>query len=380
MIFTLEALEAREGDALLLHFGKADAPELVVIDGGPTGVYKRTLKKRLEALRASRAQGEALPIRMVMVSHIDDDHIGGVLAMMEELADLRDQDNEVPYDIVTLWHNSFNDIVGDHGSSEPASIAGAARTAARGGTPAGWAAVGAEGRAILASAEQGLNLRNCAKKLSVGFNDGFNGLVMVPKGKKDKRVTLGGGLSLTVLGPIGERVDKLQAAWDKELKQKGLARTAATLRETVTNLSSIIVLAKAGKRSMLLTGDADAKDIVAGLKRAKLLATGKAHFDILKIPHHGSKRTVTKDFFKEVTADHYVISGNGQQDNPEPATLRMIVEARGLDDYTMHFTNKEPRLVKFFKKEQKSGRKFKVVYRDENKPSIRVDLADPLQD
>ena len=33
-IFTLEALQAKHGDALLLHYGDAASPRLIVIDGG----------------------------------------------------------------------------------------------------------------------------------------------------------------------------------------------------------------------------------------------------------------------------------------------------------------------------------------------------------
>jgi len=29
------------------------------------------------------------------------------------------------------------------------------------------------------------------------------------------------------------------------------------------------------------------------------------------IPHHGSDRNVDPEFFKRVTADHYIVSGNG---------------------------------------------------------------------
>ena len=35
MIFTLEALEAKHGDSLLLHYGTKKSPQLIVIDGGP---------------------------------------------------------------------------------------------------------------------------------------------------------------------------------------------------------------------------------------------------------------------------------------------------------------------------------------------------------
>ena len=112
MLFTLEALEAKKGDSLLLHFGTPTNPGLIVIDGGPAGVYKKTLKRRLEQLRASRVEADqALTIRLLMVSHLDDDHINGVLRMLNELDDLRAAHKPQPYNVLTLWHNSFDDIL-----------------------------------------------------------------------------------------------------------------------------------------------------------------------------------------------------------------------------------------------------------------------------
>ena len=46
-MLVLEALRAKYGDALLLHSGDEDDPQLVVIDGGPPGVYNDALKPRL---------------------------------------------------------------------------------------------------------------------------------------------------------------------------------------------------------------------------------------------------------------------------------------------------------------------------------------------
>ena len=50
-VFTLEAVFAKKGDALLLHYGPWDAPKCVLIDGGPSGVYRQFLKPRLNRLR-----------------------------------------------------------------------------------------------------------------------------------------------------------------------------------------------------------------------------------------------------------------------------------------------------------------------------------------
>ena len=98
MIFTLEALKAAYGDALLLHFGDPKAPSLAIIDGGPKGVYGSVLKPRLAALMKNkkRLKNGRLPIRLVMVSHIDDDHVNGILAMANELAE---STGERPYQI-----------------------------------------------------------------------------------------------------------------------------------------------------------------------------------------------------------------------------------------------------------------------------------------
>lgn len=77
-------------------------------------------------------------------------------------------------------------------------------------------------------------------------------------------------------------------------------------------------------------------------------------------------------------ARHYVISGNGRHGNPEIATLQMILEARGRSRYTIHLTNRETRLERFFAADRTRGRRYAVVYRDARAHSVRVDVGSPL--
>jgi len=89
MRFALEALQANDGDCLLLHYSPATvpagglAPVLVLIDGGSRGVYNTVLKPRIDALRGQ----QPLDLRMVMVSHIDLDHITGIVDLFKVLSD-----------------------------------------------------------------------------------------------------------------------------------------------------------------------------------------------------------------------------------------------------------------------------------------------------
>ncbi len=111
------------------------------------------------------------------------------------------------------------------------------------------------------------------------------------------------------------------------------AALAAFLDRNVLNLAPILlVVARRGKR-MLLTGDARGDHIMGGLEDAGLLTDATAHFDVLKVPHHGSDRNVSVDFFGRLPADHYVVSGNGKHGNPELATLPMLAQARGAAPY-----------------------------------------------
>jgi beta-lactamase superfamily II metal-dependent hydrolase len=97
---------------------------------------------------------------------------------------------------------------------------------------------------------------------------------------------------------------------------------------SVPNLSSIMFLAKADGRTMLMTGDGRSDQILEGLARAGLLdGAGRLNLDVLKLPHHGSDRNITKTFFSKVTADTYIASANGKHGNPDLATLIWLVEA-----------------------------------------------------
>lgn len=363
MYFTLDVLRARKGDCLILHYGSKDDPHLMLIDGGPSNVYKPHLKPRIVQIREGRGleNNEPLPVDVVMVSHVDDDHIKGILDLTKEQ---RGKNPDVRLKVTSLWHNSFDDLL----TTKPDQLATAGFTASLGGGGGGGSEafnsgsvlagfgkaalaagdVGSEEEMqtleVLSSIPQGRTLRDDAKALGWKVNHKFKGMLILAD-KASKPVTLD-GLTITVAGPMKPELlalqkehDKWLSAQKKKKKKSSEAALAAFVDKSIPNLSSIVVLAEMKKKSILLTGDARGDKILEGMKLSGMLEKGKRHVDILKVPHHGSDNNMETGFFEKVTADHYVFSGDGEHGNPERATLEMLLDARGTDaEYTIHLT------------------------------------------
>lgn len=382
MVFSLEALQAFHGDSLLVHAGSAAEPVLLLVDGGPSGTWERSLQPRLEELRAERAADGALQIDLAMVSHIDSDHVAGMVDLAGELVTEQQDSRPLRYAVATLWHNSFDDVLGNAAEElRAAAIEILSRPVAdRVGDE-----IRAAGLAIVASVAEGRELRDQAQTLGWSVNEPFDGPVVLPQ-QGARTITLG-PLKLTVVCPHAAQLEKLHAAWDRWLKQhpKAIANPAAARASRDTspyNLSSIVVLAECDGKRMLLTGDARDDHILAGLDAAGIAQDGSTHVDILKLPHHGSIRNMRAEFFARVTADHYVISADGRHGNPETDTLMLIADSRSDDAFEIHLTNRigtddlEQRLDAFLAAKEKSGRAYGVSFRAEDAPSLRIDLLD----
>jgi hypothetical protein len=426
MIFSLDVRRARKGDCLLLHFGTKGEPGLAMIDGGPKSVYAPFLKPRLAEIKKSRKLADGVPlfVDLLMVSHVDDDHIQGILDFTRELQATPEAAS--PVRVGSIWHNSFDDVIGNTPDELTAAVAAQFGAASLNGELPDNATLDVDEEEevvvstlkVLASIAQGHRLRDDANVLGFVLNPEFGqGLVL---GHKEP-LTIADGLTFTVAGPMQPELLALQQKHDEWLEQQqkkksdGAAALAAYVDKSVPNLSSIVVLARSDGKSMLLTGDARGDKILEGLETVGVLEAGKTmHVDVLKVPHHGSSNNLDHDFFERITADHYVFSGNGEHGNPEREAFEMLLAARVDDPFEIHLTypideidvarkadwekeqakekvrkakggKKEPRedwspidhsLAAFFTPGRlKSGQALRIV--DEKQPHV-IDLLDPL--
>lgn len=372
-LFSLEALNAEAGDCLLLHYGTDADRQVVLIDGGPGRVYEQDLRPRLAELRGDA--DEPFALRLAMVSHIDDDHITGVRKLLEE-----QRRDAAPAVAEIVWHNGIEDAV-------PADL--------RETIPPKEALPTARARAVVAGIEEGRKLGSVIRDLDLEGNPPFDGLVL-QQSPDDEPIGLD-DLTLHVLLPDQQRLDDLWEEWrkllaKKEARDRKKGRIAAFADKSMTNLSSIVVLAECAGKRMLLTGDVRGDHLEEAIGKAGLEFTLDKPLDVFKVPHHGSSANMEVSTFELLPADHYVFSADGDHRNPDVETLEMLFEARkklGGDGFVLHFTNEhmifKDRRTKevtdigeavkaVLAKHKRAGRKFEVNYRREGAHSLVVNL------
>jgi hypothetical protein len=329
-----------------------------------------SLLPRLKDILANR-ELDQLAIDLVLVSHVDNDHIVGIKKLFRRLK------NEIVQALPTaqrlfavkrLWHNTFNDVVDDAIDTYYQTLtAGLHANVGGGPNPALEASLaqayqdrhgaGAEESAdvahdvalILAGHGEARELRdnhaflrNAGQIASLNSPFEKNGQPTLITAESTPAPLAFAGLTIKVIGPLEAEIEALQAKFDAFIQAKGLtveAMLAAYSDTSVPNLSSIVCLVEKDGKRILLTGDARGDKIRKGLENAGLLVNGHLVVDVLKVPHHGSDRNLAQDFFDMVVANTYVFSGNGKHGNPERGTLEWLTESRDpADEYTIVLT------------------------------------------
>lgn len=348
-----EFLNARHGDCFLVRWGDA---RVMLVDGGPHGTYEDTLKPHLMALTPGSGGQRVLDV--VCVTHVDDDHVVGVLRLLTELHRAVRDLHPAPFRVKNFWFNSVEELVE---SQDPGLVNEVQQL--------GMESAGL--RTVAASINQGREIRNRAAGLGLGGNAPFAGPLRTGATAEVE------GLEIVVVAPDQTALNKLTKKWRKAKKKADPSVIASAYADrAVPNLSSTVLLIKHQQRTALLTGDARGDRILAGLREVGLLPdNAPLHVDLLKLPHHGSINNVTGDFFHRVHADHYVISSDGiAHHHPHEDTLRWLVESRNPQDhFEVHLTNHIPYAMHALD-ELREGRAFEVAARSAPQPALEIEI------
>jgi beta-lactamase superfamily II metal-dependent hydrolase len=320
-MLSITTLNARQGDAIWIRWGDGAAPHQLLIDMGTEGVGD-ALSARLLTLPEDQRAFDVL-----VVTHVDRDHIGGVLTCLAD-------DDAIPIPglvISDVWFNGFPHL---RGGVVPGAAAGTgleAMGAAQGERLAAWL----KGRA---------------------WNAAFGGAAVVRTPQQSpSTVALHDGLTLTVLGPTPTRLEELEPVWRDEVAialAKGTLTTVSPgleslgpktppdletkddLRDLATrptvpddseaNGASIVLLLQYRGRSVLLAGDAFAPDVVDGIEAVSPGAP--LRLDAFKVPHHGSQNNMSAELVAAVDCAQWILSSDGTQfRHPDPTALARII-------------------------------------------------------
>ena len=316
----LHIIQARFGDCFLLEYGQQDQPAFMLIDGGPSDTYIKHLKPALQQIMQQYPHLED-----VVISHVDNDHIVGVLDLLTDLQKQQDTGQQPFLSLGQLWFNSFSRTISTDKLED--RLGGIQKTASINGLSMQAMSVAVNG------IREGSRVMARAAHLKLPVNKEAPGGFFLAE--KTNTVIRRQNLEITVAGPTRNNLEKLRKEWEEWIQKnereiaagKYTKDVAAALDRSVPNLSSIVLLVKGDGKTILLTGDCRGDHLQESLIETGLGPDGRIHVDILKVPHHGSIRNVPPGFFEKVTADTYVISADGTYGNPDTETLLQIVDA-----------------------------------------------------
>jgi hypothetical protein len=367
----LKVFYASDGDCLLLTSSDG---RTALIDGGRSTSFQKVTWPELQKLST---------LDLVVVSHIDADHISGILWLMKAVADWAVFDFQTttgrnptfpkpktprPPAIKRLWHNSWHAQLG--ALADPivefiGQVGDGAATLDLATTPAPAAA------AILALQDLGESIPDGVELLRTVENDTpvplngkpFDKLVMLHRPPRSMKL---GKTKLTVIGPGKAHLEALRDEWRDWLatmnpdgtaphQAVGTLAQAAQLIErtdpanvTPPNHASITLLAEERGRTCLLTGDAADDEILDGLRAAGRIKNGRFDCNVLKVQHHGAEFNLDRLFASTVLADHYVFCADGANGNPEPDVIKTIADCRAAADprpFTLWFNTTPARTL-----------------------------------
>jgi hypothetical protein len=308
-VVRIEVLPAGYGDAILVGYGPRDvATHHILVDAGQATTADVLLSRIAELHRAGGR------IDLFVVTHIDNDHIGGALKL------LGDPDAAATVDRV--WFNGYAHL--DRGAGMLGPIQGEQLTQLIVDNRLPW---------------------NTGWPRPVDRAAKVGGPVVVTR---PTRKRLPGGATALVLSPTPAKLAALVPVWERVVECAGLRPGAAAHEEpellapgllgarlvdlaaaptptdrSEANGSSIAFVFEYGGRRILLAGDAH-PDVLTSMLAG--LDEQPYRVDACKLPHHGSQHNVTTDLVAALDCPLWLVSSNGRRfRHPDDVALARIV-------------------------------------------------------
>ena len=342
-MFRLKMYPAKNGDSFLVN----TEGTYILIDGGFASTYQDFIATDLAQL--AKAGGR---LDLVVCTHIDTDHIGGLL----ESFSLTGTPDKRGIEVDAVWHNSLRSL------PLPAVLLDTLhdRMVLEAIRRRGFQGVATSPNLI--SARQGSSLATLLQQYGYTWNSG-DGTSCISEGGSP--LFLPNNVGVQVIGPKAARLEELRDLWLREVRKLGykgssqpsdlvddayemwcatlplpsvpqatpiVANSSRQLADvytpdvSVSNGSSIALLIFTGNARLLFLGDAWAEDVVDSLKALQPTAAPLI-FDAIKVSHHGSLHNTSVGLLSIADSPCFLISSDGSRHgHPDFEVLAEVVD------------------------------------------------------
>lgn len=306
-MFQIKAIQAEQGDALLVSYGESTQPRHLLIDAGPKG----TERNLIAVLEQSRID-ERVRLEALVVTHYDLDHIEGVIGLLKNKPDW--------LDIADIWFNGYHHL---HNTDRLGS-------------------------------SEGDTLSDLIAAGNYPWNDAFGRRAIH---QDCAPLSLDGGLRVYVLSPNAATLASLAKDWTDPRSVPDKYSTPHDLLgrkdpwppggytdvagsefrgdTSSANGSSIALLLEFDDKRVLLAADAFADVVRSALM--KHFPT-KPEIHLLKVSHHGSKANTNCQLLNTFNCRRFLISTSGKgHKHPDNALIARLLLARNEPDIIFNY-------------------------------------------
>ncbi len=309
-------LQAFNGDSIWISFKENDVTRNIIIDGGIGDTYENRLRKKgdlfdtIEYIKDNKQN-----IDLLVLTHLDDDHIGGILRWLNK-------DKEAPTLIKKVWFNSGKEIAKELDIEENQDLKIEIK----------------EGEDDFhTSTRQGIKFEEYLSK-----NQLWDGKIIKQGNELDLL-----GLKFKILSPNIQILKNLLELYKKEedyftsggefdfetslkdfTEEESKPKFKFKEDKSISNGSSIAFVMEYQGKNFLFLGDAYPSVVVEGLNKFDIDKENSLQAELIKISHHGSKHNTNSELLSLIKTDNYLISSNATKHClPNKRTISRIIKA-----------------------------------------------------
>lgn len=298
MSLKIKILQAGNGDSIAINYlGDDNCFHNIIIDGGNVKSYENGLKKEVLSI-IERDE----VIDLLIITHIDLDHIKGVIKLLGDM-----KRGIIKNVVKKLWFNTCKIIDDTDYNLDDYSTEVSLR----------------DDLSLVKYLETVDFWDNNITSKQVHYFSGAQIRIITPDKNtlSEVRQKFENEIPKTSTYPIsGDRINDYNITFEDLLKKNEYDKNLDRDDKNRVSISCEFIYKK---KKILLLGDIPPKEIIQSFE--SLPKGCKLKYDYVKLSHHGSIRSISKDFLKKIVCRNFIISTDCIRKVPNKSTITQIL-------------------------------------------------------